>query len=279
MTMMRSDRSYRVARLATFTAVSLVIFGCAGDDEPIRLSLDGSLVTGDALPADAEPDAETAPDAGPSDDQDAATAGDATADDASNPADATATDAGTADAGTTDAGPPALCSAPSEATVAAIDVPSMAARLDGQIITIVGTATAGVATCTTRPCPPDNPCCNACSAAVFVSSVTLVESACFERPTCVGNECILACQPPAPPIRGTARYRGVLRADPPPPPRTDRGRLSAPRVGRDPAPEIYSLIRRPRREACPARSPRTAPTRRSPRFRTPARGRPPPKAR
>ena len=204
--MSRNERINGIASLIVLLFVGPSIFACAGDDDPIRLSLDGSFVFGDAQPADAESidageliDTGEINDAGPMDD-------DAASMDAAPDA--------PADAGFTDTGIPALCGATSTVTVSADDVPSMATELDGQLIIVVGTATAGAVVCP-QSCTPNDPCCEDCTAPVLVGDIELSESVCFSSPGCLGNACLLACQPPAPPISEMARYLGVFRAGPP----------------------------------------------------------------
>lgn len=199
--------------LVGLVTVTATMLGCA-DADPIRLSLDGDVVVGDALPSpDVALDASFDDDTGVSDGAD--TPVDASVDAATDAGlDLGAKDAAVSDTGVVDSGVDPLCSAASTATVAAADLAAQAPALDGQVITVVGTATVGAVICTSRPCSPEDPCCNDCAASVRLEDAVLVGSPCFEMPGCTGTECGVVCRPPAPPLGGTARYRGVLRAVP-----------------------------------------------------------------
>ncbi len=204
----------RCCLVGLLAVVATTAVGCT-DADPIRLSLDGDVVVGDALPPlDGALDAGFDDDTGVSDDASNTPDGATDAADAQMRSDLGLVGVPVDDAGATDSGIDPLCSAASTATVAESDLAAQAPALDGRVITVIGTATVGAVRCTSRSCSPEDPCCNDCTASVRVGEAVLVESPCFPMPGCTGTECGVVCRPPAPPLGGTAQYRGIIRVAP-----------------------------------------------------------------
>ena len=168
----------------------------------------GSLVNlacaDDPLPADAGSpdatfigaDAQAPRDAGPRDV------------DAGGPVDAgIEMDGGALDAELPDAQDP--CLAPAVETLTASTATAAVPRLAGKVVALVGTATTTALECTDRACPPEDPCCNECTARIRVGPVRLAASECFAvSPSCMGDECNQTCRPPLLGLEET--FRGVL---------------------------------------------------------------------
>ncbi|MEM7674543.1 MAG: hypothetical protein AAF449_00920 [Myxococcota bacterium] len=172
------------------------IIGSVACSDPIEMT---TADTGSTA-MDATADADAAADTGPSD---------------TGSIDADIEDTGLFDAGSSedagDAG--AFCNQTAIAEVTAEEAIAQADTLDGEVIVLTGTATSGQQLCTLRACPPNDPCCNVCTADVLVGSITFVSSACVDDVGCGGTECGLVCRPPTLGLPG--RYRGILRAGPP----------------------------------------------------------------
>ncbi|MFO0724914.1 MAG: hypothetical protein U1E65_14130 [Myxococcota bacterium] len=80
---------------------------------------------------------------------------------------------------------------------------------EGAVIDVVGTATITTIGCTDRACGAQDPCCNTCTAEVWIDRVLpLRAGACAATVGCSGDECNLVCSPPVLGIPG--RYRGRL---------------------------------------------------------------------
>lgn len=79
----------------------------------------------------------------------------------------------------------------------------------GMIVDVVGTASVAELGCTEQACPPENACCNRCTAEVWLDGLLpLRTSTCATRVGCEGDECNLVCTPPVLGIEG--RYRGRI---------------------------------------------------------------------
>lgn len=191
---MRLPRRRTGRLLLAVVTLLAATWGCGGEGTPTD-PFDGSFIAGDAEPVDAAPD----PDGGPRD---------AGIEDSGAPRDAAPADADPTDAEPPDAGPDP-CLAPPVAEVSAAEARAMAGGLAGQVIDLTGTATAAALECTDLACPPEDPCCNTCIAAVLVDGVRLAGGPCFDpAPLCAGSECAQTCRPP---ILGIPQvFRGVL---------------------------------------------------------------------
>lgn len=81
--------------------------------------------------------------------------------------------------------------------------------ISGMIVDVVGTASVAELGCTEQACPPENACCNRCTAEVWLDGLLpLRTSSCATRVGCEGDECNLVCTPPVLGIEG--RYRGRI---------------------------------------------------------------------
>ena len=169
-------------RHAVLLGLALGAAGCA--DDPI-VAPDASMLVGDALPI---PDADSA---------DIGFAPDA--------------DVGFPDVGFIDGG--TICDETPVATVTATAIADRAAILDGQLVVITGELVANEPRCTDIACPPDNPCCNTCSATLRIGPAMVTPSDCFAAAGCTGTTCAIVCRPPTIGLPG--RYRGILRAGDP----------------------------------------------------------------
>ncbi len=171
---------------------------CSGEPvDPID-RLDANVIVGSGMDAS---DAGSPDDTGDLPD---ATVEDTSAPDA-RPRDATAPDAEPFPDAMVD-----VCNLPSEATLTATEALAQRAVLADRIITIVATATQGAAVCTDRACPMDDPCCNACSAQIFLPGNLALEATECASALCSGTGCGLVCSPPTLGIRG--EYRGRFSA-------------------------------------------------------------------
>jgi hypothetical protein len=172
-------------------ALALLATACdCGEGMPPDDTFDGNVIVGDGSVPDVEVDAET--DSG---------ALDSTISD--GPADA----ADAADA-IPDSGDP--CSEPAVAVLTATAAIAELSTWQDMIVEITGTATATGLSCTNRACPPENPCCNTCTATVAIDSVVpLIDGLCFSGAGCSGNECTQVCRPPL--LGLPQRFTGTLR--------------------------------------------------------------------
>ena len=181
------------------------MLGCADDSVPTLPDSNIIIGTGDGGRDAGSEDGTVSPDAG---------------------RDASSDDSGAADTGEVDSGQPDgsdggprpadggdPCAAPAVTEVTVEEVHARETELLGEVITVIGTTTVSVLTCTGVPCDITNPCCNTCTATVsFVGGLGIASSACFERPGCRGTECGVICRPPV--LGNEGRYRGVLNRGP-----------------------------------------------------------------
>jgi hypothetical protein len=108
-------------------------------------------------------------------------------------------DAGEHDTGEPDATPDAgdRCVEPAVTVLTSSSAVAEVGMWAGMIVEITGTATQTGLSCTDRACPPDEPCCNTCTASVTIDGrVLLTGGECFTPPPgCSGNECAQTCRP------------------------------------------------------------------------------------
>lgn len=206
---MRASSSTARASLSTASALLVATFAACSDTPPPPGQLDGNFIVGDgpstvdALAADAlvPSDRDSGPDAG--------------AEDAA-PLDTGAADA-RPDATTTpfDGGIVESCVGSTTISLGAAEVVARASSLAGRLVDVVGTATVGPPSCTPSICPPESPCCNACSAELSLDAILpLRTSTCTPQVACQGDECNLVCSPPV--LGFPQTFRGVVRDAPTP---------------------------------------------------------------
>ena len=174
---------------------------CGTETPPPDDDLDGNVVIGMGDP-----------DGGPRDGGPPRDAGEAR--DAGRDGGTVTDDAGVEDAGVEDAGD--RCAEPSVELLTSEEAESRAPMLDGQIVTIVATATRTPYVCTMNPCSKKDPCCNTCEATILLDGlVELGADPCFGATAgCAGTNCAQVCVPAL--IGVEERFRGRLRDGMPP---------------------------------------------------------------
>ena len=199
-----------IVALALALLVSFLLASCSDTPTPGELDA-ANIVVGDASVLDVglRPDAAPAADAIALDATETSSDAAVASTDARVEPDAAA---GNRDAAVEpDATIPPECNGAAIATLTATDALAQAAALDGMIVDIVGTATVGPTRCTRTACPPENPCCNRCSAGIDLEGgLLLTAGPCSGNVGCTGDECNLVCSPPL--LGFPQTFRGTVRS-------------------------------------------------------------------